>query len=217
MLASIARIKLIVANILLKIPEKYDVKPMRKIREYRKQLNPFGTVGEGTYGMQNITVHSWNVKHKIQIGSYCSIADNVHIFLGGNHHMYRVTTFPFSNTSSKENIFGTGIDQFLSKGDVEIGHDVWIGSNVSIMSGVRIGSGSVIAAFSHVVRDVLPYEIVGGNPAKHIRFRFNDVVVNMLLKLAWWNWPVEKILENLDLLLNSPEENLQDLINLSNS
>ena len=203
--------KEVVVRILLSIPEKYDLKAVKKVREYRKLCDPIGTVGKGTYGVNNISIHAWNIKHKVHIGNYCSIADNVHIFLGGNHHMYRTTTFPFSNTSNEDNLFGTGEDEFLSKGDVEIGHDVHIGSNVSIMSGLKIGSGSVISAFAHVNRDVLPYEIVGGNPARHIMFRFDPLIIESLLQLSWWDWPIDKIIKNLSFLLNPPNINSEYL------
>jgi acetyltransferase-like isoleucine patch superfamily enzyme len=202
------RLKEIIVQILLNIPEKYDLKSVKKIREYRKLCNPIGSVGEGTYGINHIIIHAWNIKHKVHIGNYCSIADNVHIFLGGNHHMYRTTTFPFSKTSSEDNLFGTSEDEFLSKGDIQIGHDVHIGSNVSIMSGLNIGSGSAIAAFSHVTRDVHPYEIVGGNPAGHIKFRFGPEIIQDLLELEWWDWPKHKIISNLEFLLNPPQDNL---------
>lgn len=122
--------------------------------------------------------------------------------------MNAVTTFPFSADSSHDNLFGTKGLQPISKGDIEIGNDVWIGSHVSIMSGVKIGNGSVIAAFSHVVKDVLPYEVVGGNPAKHIKFRFSDEVISQLLGIAWWDWPQDKILKNAPLLLSEPSEEI---------
>jgi serine acetyltransferase len=81
------------------------------------------------------------------------------------------------------------------------------------MSGVKIGSGSVIAAFSHVVKDVLPYEVVGGNPAKHIKFRFTNEVISQLLAIKWWNWSQDKILKNVKLLINEPSEEILKLSN----
>lgn len=166
------------------------------------------TVGEGTYGAAHIIKHSWNLETKVHIGKYCSIADNIHIFLGGNHNMNLVTTFPFSEDSSRNNLFGTKGSQPISKGDIEIGNDVWIGSNVSIMSGVKIGNGSVIAAFSHVVKNVLPYEVVGGNPAQHIKFRFSHEVIRSLLEIAWWDWTQDRILKNVTHLSNEPSEEI---------
>jgi acetyltransferase-like isoleucine patch superfamily enzyme len=202
------KFKEVIVKVLLSLPKKYDLKAMRQIRDYRELCNPISSVGEGTYGHSNIIVHAFNMKHKIQIGKYCSIADNVHVFLGGNHHMYRTTTFPFSRTSTKDNLFGSGEDQFISKGDVIIGNDVHIGSNASIMSGLKIGNGSVVGAFAHVTRDVLPYEIVGGNPIQHIRFRFNSETIKVLLELSWWDWPKDVLIQNLDFLLSPPDINL---------
>lgn len=184
--------------------------PIKSIKDYYKKVDSLMTVGEGTYGAIHIIKHSWNLETRIHIGKYCSIADNINIFLGGNHNMNAVTTFPFSVDSSHDNLFGTKGLQPISNGDIEIENDVWIGSHVSIMSGVKIGSGSVIAAFSHVVKDVLPYEVVGGNPAKHIKFRFSNEVISQLLGIAWWDWPQDKILKNATLLLSeSPEEILK--------
>lgn len=117
--------------------------------------------------------------------------------------MTATSTFPFSRTSVAPFFVGNDAT-VLSNGDVVIGHDVWIGSNVTIMSGVVVGSGSVLAANSHVVKDVLPYEIVGGNPAQHIRFRFDDELREVLLDLSWWDWPVHVIERNLDFLLSPP-------------
>jgi len=202
------KLKEICLQILLSTPEKYDLKPVRKIREYKKLTNPIASVGEGTYGISNIISHSWDTKYKVHIGKYCSIADNLHIFLGGNHHINLVTQYPFSADSSRDNLLGTKNLPPSSNGDIEIGNDVWLGSHVSIMSGVKIGTGSVIAAFSHVVKDVLPYEIVGGNQAKNIKFRFGNQTINDLLEIAWWEWPQDKILENHGLLLSKPSKKI---------
>lgn len=191
---------------ILKLPDQINFAPIKRIKDYNKKVNSLIAVGEGTYGSVHIIKHSWNLETKVQIGKYCSIADNIHIFLGGNHNMNLVTTFPFSADSNRNNLFGTKGLQPISKGDIEIGNDVWIGSHVSIMSGVKIGSGSVIAAFSHVVKNVLPYEVVGGNPAQHIKFRFSSEVVSSLLEIAWWDWTQDKILENVRLLSTEPTE-----------
>ncbi|MEI6155241.1 MAG: CatB-related O-acetyltransferase [Deltaproteobacteria bacterium] len=86
------------------------------------------------------------------------------------------------------------------KGDVIIGNDVWIGQGVTILSGVSIGDGAVIAAKSIVTKSVKPYEIVGGNPSKHIRFRFSEDYIEKMLKIQWWNWEISKITENIELL-----------------
>jgi acetyltransferase-like isoleucine patch superfamily enzyme len=126
--------------------------------------------GKYTYGNPNIY---WKNKNaKLVVGNFCSIADNVNIYLGGNHRTDWVTTYPFGHVH--KNIFNNfnGLGHPSTKGDVIIGNDVWIGGNVTIMSGVTIGYGAVIANNSHVVKDVYPYSLVGGNPAKLIKYRF---------------------------------------------
>lgn len=199
-------LKKYLVKLILKLPEQINYAPIKSIKDYNRKVGSLITVGEGTYGAVHIIKHSWNLETRVHIGKYCSIADNLHVFLGGNHNMNSVTTFPFSSDSSPDNLFGTKGMQPISNGDIEIGNDVWIGSHVSIMSGVKLGSGSVVAAFSHVVKDVLPYEVVGGNPAKHIKFRFSNEVISQLLEIAWWNWPQAEILKNVTLLLNEPSE-----------
>jgi len=171
-------------------------------------------LGNQTYGVENLRIHHWNGQNKLVVGAYCSIADSVHVFLGGNHRMEWATTFPFSTKSAIAQgiIHGSRDGCVTSKGNVIIGTDVWIGSHASIMSGVSIGSGAVIAAYSHVVKDVEPYEIVGGNPAKHIRFRFNKTVIERLERLAWWNWPEEVVFSNVDLLCSEIDENSLEVL-----
>jgi acetyltransferase-like isoleucine patch superfamily enzyme len=206
-------VKNFLVKVILKLPQQIKYAPIKSIKDYNKKVNSLITVGEGTYGAVHLIKHSWNLETRVYIGKYCSIADNIHIFLGGNHNMNAVTTFPFSTDSSHDNLFGTKGAQPISNGDIEIGNDVWIGSHVSIMSGVKIGSGSVIAAFSHVVKNVLPYEVVGGNPAKHIKFRFSNEVISQLLAIEWWNWPQDKIFKNVKLLINEPSGEILKLSN----
>ena len=125
--------------------------------------------GKYTYGHTEINLMSWNSDSILIIGSFCSFADKIKIFLGGNHRTDWITTFPFIHifTDVFDKIEKT--DHPTSRGDVMIGNDVWIGYGSTIMSGVKIGDGAVIAAGSLVVKDVDPYTIVGGNPAKTIK------------------------------------------------
>ena len=163
------------------------------------------SIGKHTYGHNNIQVVKW-FKGNASAGSFCSIGANVKIFLDGNHRTDFVTTFPFGHTS--KDTFKTDIvENPVSKGDVVIGNDVWIATNVTIMSGVKIGDGAVIANNSHVVKDVEPYSIVGGNPAKLIRYRFTRDQIDNLLKIKWWEWPDEKINRYIPLLLNDNIDN----------
>jgi acetyltransferase-like isoleucine patch superfamily enzyme len=141
-------------------------------------------VGRGTYGEP--TIAHWGEPATLKIGSFCSIAGEVTIFLGGNHRIDWITTYPFPEF--RERAKGTP-DFRITKGDVIIGNDVWIGNGASIMSGVQIGNGAVIGTSSVVTKNVPPYGIVAGNPARLIRFRFAPGEIAMLEKLAWWDWP----------------------------
>lgn len=155
-----------------------------------------------TYGLENITVRHWGEKARISIGSFCSIGDNVEIFLGGNHRTDWVTTYPFGHIHETEFPWH-GEGHPATKGDVTIGNDVWIGSGCTIMSGVTIGDGAVLAAKSVVLKDVPPYAIVGGNPAKIVKMRFSDDQIEKLLSLKWWDLPEEEINRLLPLLCSS--------------
>lgn len=143
-------------------------------------------------------------------GKFCSIATNIKIYLGGNHRTDWISTYPFGHiyTDIFNNYDGNGHPS--TKGDVIIGNDVWIADNVTIMSGVTIGDGAIIANNSHVVKNVEPYTIVGGNPAKFIKYRFTKEQIDKLLKIKWWDWTNEKINENVSLLCSS---NIDDFIN----
>lgn len=144
-------------------------------------------IGRGTYG--DPKVFSYPNDASLQIGAYCSIAADVSIFLGGEHHPEWVTTYPFG-ALWREHLHP---DQPRSRGDVVIGNDVWIGRGATIMSGVRIGDGAVVGAGAIVARDVPPYTIAAGNPAKHIRQRFAPEIVETLLEIRWWDWPDERV------------------------
>jgi virginiamycin A acetyltransferase len=97
------------------------------------------------------------------------------------------------------------------KGDTIIGNDVWIGQNVTVLPGIKIGDGAIIAANAVVARDIPPYHIAGGNPARIFRQRFEDELVAFLLELQWWNWPAEKIFANLEILSSSDLERIRTL------
>lgn len=139
-------------------------------------------VGGFTYG--HPTIMSGVKGEIVSIGRFCSIAPGVIIILGAEHWPQRVSTYPFTGESAK----------CSSKGGVVIGNDVWIGLNACIMSGVTIGDGAVVGAYSVVTKDVKPYEIVAGNPARYIRFRFLPSQIDALLEIAWWNWDEKKLL-----------------------
>ena len=154
-------------------------------------------IGEFTYGKP--VIRWWGENVKLKIGRYCSIADNVKIFLGGNHRHNWVTTYPFPSRPMNQDWPNANHRSLptlpATKGDVVIGNDVWLGDDSTIMSGVTIGDGAVVAARAVVTKDVPPYAIVGGNPARTIRKRFSDESIAMLLELKWWDWHVDKINE----------------------
>ena len=149
-------------------------------------------VGDFTYGRPNVL--QWDKHTRLKIGKFCSIAANVQIYLGGEHHTSKITTYPFD-------VF-MGEAETLSKGDVTIGNDVWIGNNVQILSGVTIGDGAVIGAGSVIASDVGPYSVMIGNPARVIRYRFGRPWIKDILGLTWWDWPIEKIAEGYDLIMS---------------
>ena len=139
---------------------------------------------------------------KLIIGKFCSIASGTKFIMGSaNHRLGSVTTYPF-------NVFGGSwqentpdhMSQLPFKGDIVIGNDVWIGRESIIMPGVKIGDGAIIAAYSVVTKDVEPYSVVGGNPARFIKKRFNDELIELLLEFKWWDLPPEKLVAVLPLL-----------------
>jgi len=154
-------------------------------------------IGAWSYG--NPTVLSWGEGTTLRVGKFCSFAEGVTIFLGGEHRTDWVTTYPF-------NPLFPAASQFkghpMSRGDVVIGHDVWLGRGVTIRSGVRIGSGAVLGAGSMVTKNVDPYSIVAGNPAKAVRLRFTQEQIEELLRIAWWDWPLDRIQAAWPLLLS---------------
>lgn len=164
--------------------------------------------GKHSYGIENISIPSWNEGAHLFIGSFCSISVGQNIFLGGNHRTDWGTTFPFGHLLDKEFPNGAinGNGHPITKGHVVIENDVWIGAGCTIMSGVRIGSGSVIAAKSVVTKDVEPYTIVGGNPAKFLRDRFPKHIIQQLLEIKWWEKSDEQINDIVPLLQQQPTE-----------
>ncbi|WP_281180466.1 CatB-related O-acetyltransferase [Endozoicomonas ascidiicola] len=165
------------------------------IRFYRQQekfrkLYPQYEIGIGSY-FGKLNIHDWDEGTTLKIGSYCSLADDINIFLGGNHRIDWVSTYPFPAFVPKaKHIKSFGV----AKGDVIIGSDVWISSNVSILSGVTIGHGAVVGNSAIVTKDVPPYAVVAGNPAKVIKYRFDKEVVDKLLSISWWDWSPEEVI-----------------------
>ncbi|QLK63496.1 Vat family streptogramin A O-acetyltransferase (plasmid) [Enterobacteriaceae bacterium Kacie_13] len=147
---------------------------------------------------RNVLYHFPFIGDKLIIGKFCALARGVKFIMNGaNHKISGISTYPFY-------IFGNGWENVMPaaeelpyKGDTEIGNDVWIGYDALFMPGVKIGHGAIISSRSVVTGDVPAYAVVGGNPAKVIRYRFDAETIAKLEDIAWWNWPVEKISRNL--------------------
>lgn len=138
---------------------------------------------------------------KLVIGSFCSIGSGVAFIMAGNqgHRTDWVSTFPFFWMPDVP-AFAGAQNGYLPAGDTVIGNDVWIGSEAIIMPGVTIGDGAVIGTRSLVTRDVEPYAIVGGNPARVIRKRFDEAVIGLLLEMEWWAWSDEQLRDAMPIL-----------------
>lgn len=181
---------------------------LRNLKHWVKRAvyrNGFGrvSVGAHTYGAPR--VRWWGESANLEIGRYCSIAEGVEIFLGGNHRVDWITTYPFMLFKGWPEAKGVP-GHPRSRGDVVIGHDVWLGAGCVILSGVTIGHGAVIGCRAVVARDVAPYQIVAGNPATSVRQRFTDVQIGRLLAAAWWDWTEDRIRKAMPDLLSGDIE-----------
>lgn len=168
---------------------------------------PIATVGVGTYVI-NMTIHYGRRDTNILIGKYCSLAKDILFVMSDEHELDHVSTHPFQNIINIANNSGMDVyadNELKKRCQVIIGHDVWIGMNTTILGGVRIGTGAVIAAGSLVTKDVPPYTIVGGCPARIIRRRLPDDITRKLLLIRWWNWPYKVIVDRLPRMENPRE------------
>ena len=163
---------------------------MKVIRNRR--IPKWVEAGHGTYFAAKPAVLFRNYGSKLIIGSYTSIAGGFTAILGGHHPFHHVSLYPF----------GRGNPGY-SRGDIVIGSDCWIGQNVTILDGVTIEDGAVVGAGSIVTKDVAPYSIVAGNPARMVKKRFGEDAIVELLKIRWWEWPEEKVLKAKDELFSS--------------
>lgn len=205
-------------------PKPDEIYPMPGVKRvvFLKNVikNPKITVGDYSYydNAEKPEAFEENVlylypfsKDQLMIGKFCAIASGVKFLMNGaNHLINSLSTYPFP-------IFQNGWEKHLNqnwpfKGDTVIGNDVWIGYESVIMPGVKIGDGAIISAMSVVTKDVPPYTIVGGNPAREIRKRFSPEVTEALLQIQWWNWPIEKITQALPILMSGSVDELKKLV-----
>ena len=208
----------------MKGPSPEDKEPMKGFPQvgYLKNFisNENIIVGDYTYYddpegparfQNNVLYHFPFIGDKLIIGKFCAIAKDVKFIMNGaNHKVSGFSTYPFQ-------IFGNGWEKVMPKagdlpfkGDTEIANDVWIGYQATIMPGVKVGSGAIIASKSVVVTDVPPYSVVGGNPAKVIKYRFDEIKIKKLLEIAWWDWSAEKITNNLEAIVGNDLTALQE-------
>jgi virginiamycin A acetyltransferase len=203
----------------MKIPKPTTKFPLDQYQKlcFLKNIisNPNIEVGDYTYydDFEDVYNFEKNVKYhfdfigdKLLIGKFCMIASGAKFIMnGGNHLTESITAYPFA-------IFGEAWQNAMqgkaypSKGNTVIGNDVWIGHEATIMPGVTIGDGAIIATKAIVTKDVEPYTIVGGNPAKMIKKRFDESTIEKLLNLKWWNWDITKVTKNVQLLTTNPTE-----------
>lgn len=160
----------------------------------------FLIMGKHSYGMPKVEVYRGS-EAKVVVGSYCSIGPDVTFLTGGIHPIEWVSTYPFRAQWRMEGAEKDGMPS--TRGDITIGNDVWIGTHVLVLSGVNVGHGAVICSGSVVTRDVPPYTISGGVPAKPIKKRFRDEEIMKLLEIRWWEWNEDKIIRYVH-LLSSP-------------
>ena len=147
------------------------------------------SIGEHSYGAPLVFDHEYG---HLMIGRFCSIAIGVSLLLG-NHRTDLVSTFPFKVLADYWPGAEHGLSDHEDGGDIAIGSDVWLGAHSTIVPGVEVGSGAVVAANAVVTKRVPPYAIVGGNPARLLRYRCTEPQIEGLLKIAWWDWSNEKV------------------------
>ncbi len=178
------------------------MKTLRRALGIRKkrELPDYISVGRHSYGLNKNMIAGMSPEAPLRVGNFCSIGPDVLFFSKADHPVDLVSTFPFRTL-----VYGDGSNRdAVTKGGITLGHDVWIGARAIIMSGVTIGHGAVIAAGSVVAKDVPPYALMGGVPAKVIKYRFDEAVIAQLLELEWWHWPDEKIKDNDALFYDDP-------------
>jgi virginiamycin A acetyltransferase len=160
--------------------------------------------GKHTYGIP--TINCYDLESKVCVGDYCSIAGEVTFLLGANHKS-GITTYPMCKINKNKTV-----TESSERGDINIGNDVWIGYRATIMSGVNIEDGAIIAAGAVVADDVPAYAVVGGVPAKIIKYRFKENIIQELLKIKWWKWGEEIIKKRCNEMYSKDEKIINKFI-----
>jgi virginiamycin A acetyltransferase len=164
--------------------------------------------GADQFEKNNVLYHEEIIGDKLQIAKFCQIAMGTQFIMNASsHQMSGFSTYPFAVFN--ENWAKSYQVNFPYFGDTIVGNDVWIGYRATIYPGVKIGDGAIIGTRALVTKDVEPYTIVGGNPAKVIRKRFSDEVIKDLLTIQWWNWPIDTVLQNLDAITGADIDRLK--------
>lgn len=182
--------------------------PNIQVGDYTYYDDPVDPTG---FEKNNVLFNSPEFGDRLIIGKFCAIASGVQFIMGSaNHRLNSVTTYPFAVMGGAwtENT-PPHLQQLPFKGDTVVGNDVWIGRNSVVMPGVHIGDGAVIAAQSVVTRDVAPYTMVGGNPARFLKNRFDEELTDLLLRLQWWDLEGEALVELLPLLCDPDLEKVR--------
>ena len=184
--------------------------------------NPNIIVGEYTYyddinGAENfeshVTHHYDFIGDKLIIGKFCAIAKGIEFIMSGaNHRIDSITTYPFNIMGNGWEKIAPSLSDLKLKGDTIIGNDVWIGQNVTILPAVHIGDGAIIGANSVVAKDIPPYSVAVGNPCEVKRKRFDEDLIEYLLKIKWWDWNAEKIFKNMEALCSGDLSKIKNII-----
>ncbi|GAX82898.1 hypothetical protein CEUSTIGMA_g10324.t1 [Chlamydomonas eustigma] len=190
----------------------------RKSRRMSQNVDPYflkGDIqlGDHSYKSDHAWVRCWHEKCVVMVGKYCSIASCKFVYDGNHNHTF-ATTFPFKELCGVEN---APLNAMNSRPPPMVGHDVWICDDAIIYAGVNIGHGAVVAGQAVVTKDVPPYAIVGGNPAKVIKYRFPPDTIKRFLSVEWWHLPHQAICDHLAPLMAEPEEFLKAAEMLKNA
>ena len=172
-------------------------------------------VNDPTLFEKNNVLYHYPINHdKLQIGKFCSVACGAKfLFNSANHTLSSLSTYPFPLFFEEWGLEKKDVtNAWDNKGDIVIGNDVWIGYEAVVLAGVTIGDGAIIGTRAVVTKDVPPYTIVGGVPAKSIKKRFSEETISTLLEIQWWNWSKERIARNIGAIQSGNIEQLKEAI-----